>query len=100
MLNMLVAVMSDTYARVMKDIKPMDYYELLHMILEQEEILIWNRKIKEKKYLHFVQYLEKQEKVEWEGQAGGNNNSKNNVSVSSEDFKKMFDTLYDTMTIM
>ena len=43
MLNMLVAIMSDTYARVMADIVPTDYFELNQMILEQEEIQVWNR---------------------------------------------------------
>ena len=34
MLNMLVAIMSDTYARVMADILPSDFLELNEMILE------------------------------------------------------------------
>ena len=38
MLNMLIAIMSDTYARVMADIIPSDFFELNQMILEQEEI--------------------------------------------------------------
>ena len=43
MLNMLIAIMSDTYARVMGEIVPSDYFELCSMILEQEEILLWKR---------------------------------------------------------
>ena len=34
MLNMLIAIMSDTYARVMGEIVPSDYKELNNMILE------------------------------------------------------------------
>ena len=34
MLNMLIAIMSDTYSRVMNDIVPSDYYELNKMIIE------------------------------------------------------------------
>lgn len=34
MLNMLIAIMSDTYARVMAEIVPSDFYELNQMILE------------------------------------------------------------------
>jgi len=34
MLNMLIAIMSDTYARVMGEIVPSDYNELNNMILE------------------------------------------------------------------
>ena len=69
MLNMLVAVMSDTYARVMNDIIPKDFSELNNIILEQEEIMIWNRKKGKAQFLHFATYLEKEEKDEWEGQA-------------------------------
>ena len=36
MLNMLIAIMSDTYSRVMSEIIPSDYMELNEMILEQE----------------------------------------------------------------
>jgi len=43
MLNMLIAIMSDTYARVMSEIVPFDYFELNNLILEQEEILVWKR---------------------------------------------------------
>ena len=43
MLNMLIAIMSDTYARVMSEIVPSDYYELNNLILEQEELVFWKR---------------------------------------------------------
>lgn len=36
MLNMLIAIMSDTYSRVMSELVPSDYMELNEMILEQE----------------------------------------------------------------
>ena len=34
MLNMLIAIMSDTYSRVMSEIVPSDFMELNEMILE------------------------------------------------------------------
>lgn len=43
MLNMLIAIMSDTYARVMGDIVPSDYAELNDMILEEELMLFRKR---------------------------------------------------------
>lgn len=67
MLNMLIAIMSDTYARVMGDIVPSDYSELNSMILEQEYMLFWKRDSGTPKYLHFVEYLENTEAGEWEG---------------------------------
>ena len=68
MLNMLIAIMSDTYARVMGEIIPSDYQELTNMILEQEEIMTWKRNSGRPVFLHWVQYLEKSEEDEWEGQ--------------------------------
>jgi len=68
MLNMLIAIMSDTYARVMGEIVPSDYCELNNMILEQEEIMVWKRNSGTPQFMHFVSYLEKQESAEWEGQ--------------------------------
>ncbi|CDW80324.1 wd-40 repeat protein [Stylonychia lemnae] len=68
MLNMLVAIMSDTYARVMSDILPSDFLELNQMILEQEEIQFWNRRKGQLGYLHYVTPLQRKEGNEWEGQ--------------------------------
>lgn len=36
MLNMLIAIMSDTYGRVMGEVVPSDFFELAKMILELE----------------------------------------------------------------
>jgi hypothetical protein len=40
---LLIAIMSDSYARVMTDIVPQDFLELNEMTLEQEEVLIFSR---------------------------------------------------------
>ncbi|CDW80596.1 wd-40 repeat protein [Stylonychia lemnae] len=68
MLNMLVAIMSDTYARVMSDVLPSDFLELNQMILEQEEIQFWNRRKGQLGYLHYVTPLQRKEGNDWEGQ--------------------------------
>jgi hypothetical protein len=60
--------MSDTYARVMADIVPSDFYELNKMILEQEEVMIWNRSKGTPSFLSFGVYIQKAEGDEWEGQ--------------------------------
>ncbi len=85
MLNMLIAIMSDTYARVMSEIVPFDYFELNNLILEQEEILVWKRNSGTSQYLAFAQYVEKTEKKEWEGVLGGGQNSQGGLN---EEFKK------------
>lgn len=55
MLNMLIAIMSDTYGRVMNDIIPSDYSELNNLILEQEQIRGHKRyDYGKEQYLHFV----------------------------------------------
>ena len=68
MLNMLIAIMSDTYSRVMAEIIPSDYYEINQMILEQEEVLVWKRNEGQPMYLHFGEHLAREEKSEWEGE--------------------------------
>ncbi len=60
MLNLLIAIMSDTYSRVMGDIVPSDYYELNNLILEQECFQSCRKNSGSEKYLHFVEYLKKQ----------------------------------------
>mmetsp|Transcript_13961 Transcript_13961/g.10065 ORF Transcript_13961/g.10065 Transcript_13961/m.10065 type:complete len:88 (+) Transcript_13961:1633-1896(+) len=68
MLNMLIAIMSDTYGRVMLEIIPSDYYELNNIILEQEELKFCSRTRNHLKYLHFAYYSELDDKAaEWEG---------------------------------
>mmetsp|Transcript_33373 Transcript_33373/g.32429 ORF Transcript_33373/g.32429 Transcript_33373/m.32429 type:complete len:174 (+) Transcript_33373:526-1047(+) len=71
MLNALIAIMSDTYARVMSEIIPSDFYELNNLILEQEEILFWKRNSGRAKNLHFAHYMERNEDEDWEGAYGG-----------------------------
>jgi hypothetical protein len=44
MMNLLIAIMSDTYDRVMNDITATDGWELNQMILEQESIMFWKKK--------------------------------------------------------
>jgi hypothetical protein len=50
---MLIAIMSDTYARVMADIVPSDFSELNDMILEQKEVFLWRRGFGKPQFLHF-----------------------------------------------
>ena len=101
MLNMLVALMSDTYARVMSDIIPKDFCELTNMILEQEEILFWKWKSGSPQYLHFAQYLEKQEKEQWEGSAGGKmKNKKMDDSGRIESLEQKVEMLLDVITVL
>ena len=54
MLNMLIAIMGDTYGRVMGTIIPSDFQELNNMILEMEELLKWNKEKGEPQYLHYA----------------------------------------------
>jgi hypothetical protein len=71
MLNMLIAIMSDTYARVMSEIVPSDFFELNQMIVEVEKLFFWRRQQGKPQFLHFAYYVEQQEQEEWEGQIQG-----------------------------
>lgn len=57
MLNMLIAIMSDTYARVMAEIVPSDFYEINQLILEVEEVQVWKRSSGTPMILHFAEYI-------------------------------------------
>jgi len=54
MLNLLIAVMTDIYNKVMDDIVPSDFYELNNLILEQEELMGCKKKSGSEMYMHFV----------------------------------------------
>ena len=43
MLNLLIAIMSDTYERVTNTMQEAEYRELNYLILEQENYLFWRR---------------------------------------------------------
>lgn len=58
MMNILIAIMTNTYGRVMRDIVTNDYKELNKIILEQEGVLFWKKNKGKPKYLHYVTYLE------------------------------------------
>ena len=43
MLNLLIAIMSDTFARVNSTMVEADGKELNDLILEQENLMVWNK---------------------------------------------------------
>mmetsp|Transcript_741 Transcript_741/g.416 ORF Transcript_741/g.416 Transcript_741/m.416 type:complete len:117 (+) Transcript_741:19-369(+) len=45
MLNLLIAIMSDTYEKVASDMIEADARELNELILEHESFLIWNKSV-------------------------------------------------------
>lgn len=67
MLNMLIAVMTDTYERVMHDINPSNYLELANIILEHETLLFWKRDKGKLQFLTMAEYLQKDSLNNWEG---------------------------------
>lgn len=54
--NLLIAIVSDTFDRVWQNKGASDYKELASLILEVENLLLWNRKVKDKGFLHVVRY--------------------------------------------
>ena len=67
MLNMLIAIMSDTYERVTTGMVEADGKELNALILEQEQIMFWNRNIEAKDHLQWVVQTDSSQTGRWEG---------------------------------
>ena len=65
MLNLLIAIMSDTFERVSNSMAEADGKELNSMILEQELMLFWNRNEKKKEHLHWAMYAEAGDSSSW-----------------------------------
>ena len=57
MLNMIIAIMSDTFERVSNSMESTDGRELNSLILEQENLMFWETKRGESKYLHWVKNI-------------------------------------------
>ena len=55
MLNLLISIMGDTFARVQEGIEVADRKELTEMILEVEYLMFWKRNSNNKEYLHLCE---------------------------------------------
>ena len=68
MLNLLIALMSDTYEKVQSTNIIADRKELLTMILEIENLAFWNRKRNDRSYLQICDdLLQEGEREKWVG---------------------------------
>lgn len=84
MLNLVIAIMSDTFARVMSEIEISDGIELNNLIIESEKLKFRNRKKKSKHILHWVEY-KKEHGGDW---GGGNHEVVAALASSSEALSK------------
>lgn len=80
MLNLLIAIMSDTFERVMAEIEQSDGLELNDLILDAESIQFWRRKDERHSYLHWVEY-KKGGEFNWVGKT----NAMKNAMTSSDE---------------
>ena len=69
LLNLLIAIVSDTFDRVYSNRVSSDYKELASLILEQEYLMFWNRSKAAREYLHIIKYkgVDILEGDEWDG---------------------------------
>ena len=83
LLNLLIAIISDTFDRVYSNRIASDYKEIANLILEQENLMFWNRKKRGLKYLHVIKYkgIDALEGDEWEGR----------MSMLKKDLSKYFE---------
>lgn len=80
MLNLLIAIMSDTFAKVMSEIEISDGMELNNLIIEAEKLTFKNRNKVAKHVLHWVEY-----KTEDAGDWGGGNNEVTKALSATEE---------------
>ena len=66
MLNLIIAIMSDTYERVTSGMVEADGKELNSLILEQESLMFYARDEQVSNHLHWAQQSEEQG-GEWQG---------------------------------
>lgn len=57
MLNMLISIMCDTYAKVQDSNDIANYQELTEMIIETEKLMFWKRGFKGQYYIHQCEFL-------------------------------------------
>lgn len=65
MLNLLIAIMSDTYERVSNTMIEADGNELNSLILDQEKMLFWNRDKHQTSFLHWAVYADSSNSEKW-----------------------------------
>jgi|TARA_B110001450_G_C17427057_1_gene402295 hypothetical protein len=100
MLNLLIAIMSDTYAKVMSEIDISDGIELNSLIIEAESLKFFNRNVVTKNVLHWVEY-----KTETAGDWGGGGQEITKALTATEEIltkalKKQSQTLRNLKTRM
>ena len=71
MMNLLIAIISDTFERVYTSKTASDYKEKTALILEVENLMFWRRNVKSRVFLHVVKYRgeDETEVDEWEGRS-------------------------------
>ena len=69
MLNLLIAIISDTFERVYSNRVASDYKEKAAIVLEFENLMFWNRDRVDMAYLHTIKYKvpDGQDSNEWDG---------------------------------
>lgn len=101
MLNLLIAIMGDTYDRVKERQNVADIQELLNMILETESYLIWKKSASNKSYLQVCYGSDDQNKENsqtWQGKIKAINNQIKSVNANLETLNLQFENLNKSLT--
>ena len=56
MFNLLIAILSETFARVTSEIDESDMIEINNHIIDADQLQFWNRDVKKSTYLHWAEY--------------------------------------------
>ena len=101
MLNLLIAIMGDTYDRVKERQNVADIQELLNMILETESYLIWKKQATDKSYLQLCFGSDEQSREnsqDWQGKIKAISSQVKNVQTSIETLNLNLETLNKNLT--
>jgi hypothetical protein len=69
LMNLLIAVISDTFAKTMEKIKQASNSQMSDVLLELETFIFWNREKKEEGYCVFAEYVNEDEDSDSENEA-------------------------------
>ncbi|OMJ79063.1 hypothetical protein SteCoe_21010 [Stentor coeruleus] len=101
LLNMLIAIMSDTYDRVQEDQVVADCKEMAGLIMQAEGMIFWRRKISKKGYLQRCDYVRHltSETTEWMGKIRAIKKSITRLNLKSRSNDKKINQMQNKILI-
>ena len=95
MLNLLIAVMSDTYDRVRDGLQVTDHREMAQLIIEIETLLVWRRKHHDWKFIQYCSFADQSDRtdLQWQGKIREIRQQISTIGVKNKATRKQLDYL-------